>query len=292
MAAAKHKKLRVGETMKVVIFAGGHGARTGEEATVIPKPLVEIGGRPILWHIMRLYAHHGLTEFVICCGSRGWIIKDYFLRYMRHNSDLTIDLQRNFIEIHRSETDPWKVTLVDTGETTMTGDRLRRVRELLGNSTFCLTYGDSVGDVDIGELIAYHRRAGVLVTVTAVRQPGRWGAINLSAVRPRAVLWLEQDPRRGQVVNGGFFVVEPEALDVIDSDGMSWEHEPLARLIEMDRLAVYQHEGYWQNMDSLRDQAVLQALWDSGHPPWCVWREEDGSRRNARMLARQTPGGR
>lgn len=277
--------------MRVVIFAGGHGTRMGEQSAVIPKPLVEIGGRPILWHIMRLYAHYGLSDFVICCGAKGWMIKDYFLSYLRHRSDFTIDIRRNHIEIHRSQTDPWTVTLVDTGESTMTGGRLRRVRDYMDGSTFCLTYGDSVGDVDIHELIAYHRRKGVLVTVTAVRQPGRWGAVDLSAVHPTIGFRFEKDPRRGQMVNGGFFVVEPDALEFIDGDDMSWEHEPLARLIERDQLAVYNHDGYWQNMDTLRDQAVLQELWDSGHPPWCVWERESASpRHDARASSKPAIG--
>jgi glucose-1-phosphate cytidylyltransferase len=257
--------------MKVVILAGGYGTRLSEHTSVVPKPLVEIGGRPILWHIMKLYGHHGFNEFVICCGYKGTVIKDYFLNYRPHQGDFTIDLQRNRIEDIRNTCEPWKVTLVDTGEKSMTGGRLKRVREYLGNSTFCLTYGDGVSDVDITELVRFHHQQGALATVTAVQQPGRFGAINLSADRPRASMFREKDNRDGQVINGGFFVVEPQALDLIDDDSTTWENEPLARLIEQDQLAVYRHRGYWQNMDTLRDKAVLQGLWDQGNPPWCVW---------------------
>jgi glucose-1-phosphate cytidylyltransferase len=257
--------------MKVVIFAGGYGTRLSEHTTVVPKPLVEIGGRPILWHIMKLYSHHGLNEFVICCGYKGSVIKDYFLNYFVHEGDFTIDLQQNRIENHRNGSDPWKITLVDTGEKTMTGGRLKRVRQHLGNSTFCLTYGDGVSDVNIRELISFHHQQGALATVTAVPQPGRWGAIDLSSDRPRAAKFREKDVRDGQMINGGFFVVEPEAIDTIDGDSTSWENEPLARLIDRDQLAVYRHHGYWQSMDTLRDKMVLQDLWDRGDPPWCVW---------------------
>lgn len=257
--------------MKVVILAGGYGTRLSEHTSVVPKPLVEIGGRPILWHIMKLYSHHGLNEFVICCGYKGSVIKDYFLNYLPHQGDLTVDLQRNDVEIHRNASEPWKVTLVDTGEKTMTGGRLKRVKDYIGNSTFCLTYGDGVSDVNVQELVKFHHEQGALATVTAVQQPGRFGAINLSSERPRAAHFREKDARDGQVINGGFFVVEPEALDVIDGDSTSWENEPLAQLIDRDQLAVYRHHGYWQNMDTLRDKAVLQELWDTGNPPWCVW---------------------
>ena len=257
--------------MKVVILAGGYGTRLSEQTSVVPKPLVEIGGRPILWHIMKLYSHYGLNEFVICCGYKGTVIKDYFMSYLSHQGDFTLDLQRNRIEMHRNGSEPWQVTLVDTGERTMTGGRLKRVREHLGNSTFCMTYGDGVSDVDIRALIKFHHQQGALATVTAVQLPGRFGAINLSSDRPRAAGFREKDASDGQVINGGFFVVEPQALDLIDDDSTSWENEPLTRLTEQDQLAVYRHRGYWQNMDTLRDKAILQDLWDTGDPPWCVW---------------------
>ncbi|KYK44441.1 glucose-1-phosphate cytidylyltransferase [Bradyrhizobium liaoningense] len=260
--------------MKVVILAGGYGTRLSEHTSVVPKPLVEIGGRPILWHIMKLYSHHGLNEFVICCGYKGTVIKDYFMSYLSHQGDFTIDLQRNRVEMHRNGSEPWQVTLVDTGEKTMTGGRIKRVREHLGNSTFCMTYGDGVGDVDIRALIKFHHQQGALATVTAVQLPGRFGAINLSSDRPRAAGFREKSASDGQVINGGFFVVEPQALDLIDDDSTSWENEPLARLTEQDQLAVYRHRGYWQNMDTLRDKAILQDLWDSGDPPWCVWNKD------------------
>jgi glucose-1-phosphate cytidylyltransferase len=263
--------------MKVVILAGGYGTRLSEHTSVVPKPLVEIGGRPIIWHIMKLFSHHGLNEFVICLGYKGQVIRDYFLNYFPHQGDLTIDLQRNRIETHRNECEPWKVTLVDTGEKTMTGGRLKRVRDYLGGETFCMTYGDGVSDVDIRELIRFHHQQGALATVTAVQQPGRFGAINLSSDRPRAARFREKDARDGQVINGGFFVMEPQALDVIDGDATSWENEPLARLIERDQLAVYSHRGYWQNMDTLRDKTVLQELWDTGNPPWCVWNKDSAA---------------
>jgi glucose-1-phosphate cytidylyltransferase len=272
--------------MKVVILAGGYGTRLSEHTSVVPKPLVEIGGRPILWHIMRLYFHHGFDDFVICCGYKGTVIKDYFLNYSRHNSDFTIDMQKDRIVTRRGAIEPWTVTLVDTGEKTMTGGRLKRVRELLGNETFCLTYGDGVSDVNIGELVTFHHEQGALATVTAVQQPGRFGAINLSSDRPRAAGFREKDARDGTIINGGFFVVEPEAIELIDGDETSWENEPLARLIGRDQLAVYRHHGYWQNMDTLRDKAVLQDLWDSGERPWCVW---DGQRRGAAQPTTTAP---
>ncbi|WP_314946287.1 glucose-1-phosphate cytidylyltransferase [Bradyrhizobium cosmicum] len=257
--------------MKVVILAGGYGTRLSEHTSVVPKPLVEIGGRPILWHIMKHYSHHGLNEFVICCGYKGTVIKDYFMSYLSHQGDFTLDLQANRIEMHRNGCEPWKVTLVDTGEKTMTGGRLKRVRDYLGDSTFCMTYGDGVSDVNIRELIKFHHQQGALATVTAVQLPGRFGAINLSSDRPRAAQFREKDVGDGQVINGGFFVVEPQALDLVDSDSTSWESEPLTRLIEQDQLAVYRHRGYWQNMDTLRDKTMLQELWDAGNPPWRVW---------------------
>ena len=260
--------------MKVLILAGGHGTRLSEHSPVVPKPLVEIGGRPILWHIMRLYSYHGLNEFVIWCGYKGSTIKDYFLNYMTYPCHFTLDLQRNSIEFHRSASEPWKVTLVDAGQKTMTGGRIKRVKDYIGSSTFCLTYGESVSDVNIRELISFHHQQGALATVTAVQEPGRCGTINLSSERPRAARFGEKDVRDGQVINGGFFVVEPEALDMIEGDSTSWENELLARLIQQDQLAVYRHHGYWQNMDTLRDQAVLQEQWDSGKPPWCVWNNE------------------
>ena len=258
--------------MKVVILAGGYGTRLSEETTVIPKPLVEIGGEPILWHIMKHYAHHGLNEFVICCGYKGHLLKRYFLDYFERKSDLTIDLASGRCEIAKTRTaENWKVTLVDTGLNTLTGGRIKRVADYLGNESFCLTYGDGVSDVDIGELIAFHRREQALATVTAVQLPGRFGALEIALTEPRVSGFREKSHSDGAVINGGFFVLEPGVLDLIDGDDTVFEQEPLQRLVAASQLAVYHHPGYWQNMDTLRDKAVLQEQWDSGSPPWRTW---------------------
>lgn len=255
--------------MKVVIFAGGYGTRLSEHTSVLPKPLVEIGMKPILWHIMKTYAAHGLTEFVICCGYKGNMIKSYFLDYFNQMNDMTIDLGRNEIEMHRPQSEPWRVTLVDTGLSTMTGGRLRRVREHLGEETFCLTYGDGVSDIDITALIDFHRAQNTLATVTAVRQPGRFGALELNSSRVRG--FREKSELDGNLINGGFFVCEPGVFDLIDGDDTVWEQEPLARLVEREQLSVYHHKGFWQNMDTLRDQQILEEMWQSGSPPWRIW---------------------
>ncbi len=260
--------------MKTVILAGGYGTRISEETALIPKPLVEIGGRPILWHIMKLYAHHGLTDFVICCGYKGHVIKSYFLDFFHRHTDLTVDLRSNTIEAHRCQSEPWRVTLVDTGEKTMTGGRIRRIREHVGAGTFCLTYGDGVSDVDLGDLITFHRRQAALATVTAVAQPGRFGALDLSSDRPRVSGFREKSASDGHFINGGFFVLEPAVFDLIDGDDTVWEQEPMRRLVGADQLAVYRHHGFWQNMDTLRDKHVLEDMWASGHPPWRVWDDE------------------
>jgi glucose-1-phosphate cytidylyltransferase len=257
--------------MKVVIFAGGYGTRLSEETTVMPKPLVEIGGMPMLWHIMKIYAAHGLTEFVICCGYKGNLIKQYFLDFFHRSNDLTIDLATNSVEVRRVATEPWKVTLADTGLETMTGGRLRRVRDYLGDESFCLTYGDGVSDIDIGALVRYHRKHGTLATVTAVQQPGRFGALDLSPDRTRVRGFREKNMADGHLINGGFFVCEPGVIDYIEGDDTVWEQEPLKRLVADRQLSVYHHDGFWQNMDTLRDKHVLQKLWDSGAAPWKVW---------------------
>jgi glucose-1-phosphate cytidylyltransferase len=257
--------------MKAVILAGGYGTRLSEETQVVPKPLVEIGGRPILWHIMKLYAHYGLTEFVICCGYKGHLIKDYFLNYLYRNSNITVDLAGDTVEVRSHRVEPWRVTLADTGEKTMTGGRIKRARDHIGDSTFCLTYGDGVSDVNVRELVQFHYSQGALATVTAVQQPGRFGALNLSSDRPRVTGFREKATDDGLIINGGFFVVEPEAIDLIDGDDTLWEQEPMRRLVQQDQLAVYRHRGYWQNMDTLRDKMILQELWDAGNPPWRVW---------------------
>ena len=256
--------------MKVVILAGGFGTRISEESVAIPKPLVEIGNMPILWHIMKIYAAHGLNDFVICCGYKGHLVKDYFLNFFRRNADFTIDLRNDDIAIHRTASESWKVTLVDTGLETMTGGRIRRVREHL-DGPFCLTYGDGVSDIDVTGLIAFHRAQKALATVTAVHQPGRFGALDLSPDRTRVNGFREKSLTDGHLINGGFFVCEPEVVDLIDDDATTWEQEPLHALTARGQLAVYHHKGYWQNMDTLRDKHVLQGLWDKGAAPWKVW---------------------
>lgn len=257
--------------MKVVIFAGGYGTRISEETAVLPKPLVEIGTMPILWHIMKIYSAHGLNDFVICCGYKGHLIKQYFLDLFHRSNDLTIDLSDNSVEVHRVSSEPWKVTLADTGLETMTGGRLRRVRSYLGDEPFCLTYGDGVSDIDITRLLAFHRAEGTLATVTAVSQPGRFGALDFSAETRRAKGFREKSLADGHQINGGFFVCEPQVIDYIDGDTTVWEEGPLRRLVAEDQLSVYHHKGFWQNMDTLRDKHVLQEMWESGKAPWKIW---------------------
>jgi len=264
--------------MKVVILAGGYGTRLSEETSVVPKPLVEIGGEPILLHIMRLYAYHGLDDFVVCCGHKGRLIKDYFLSLFHRSADFTIDLSRNTVEVHRATAERWRVTLVDTGEETMTGGRIRRIAPFVGEETFCLTYGDGVSDVDITGLVAFHRRQAALATVTAVAQPGRFGALDLSAERPRVAGFREKSAADGVLINGGFFVLEPGVLDLIDDDSSVFEEEPMRRLVASDQLAVYVHRGFWQNMDTLRDKHLLEDLWARGEAPWRI---APGARRPA-----------
>jgi glucose-1-phosphate cytidylyltransferase len=257
--------------MKVVILAGGYGTRISEESAIRPKPLVEIGGQPILWHIMKIYSAHGLNEFVVCCGYKGHLIKTYFRDYVLARSDVTIDLARDAIETHRNGVEPWRVTLVDTGEKTMTGGRLKRVQPYLGEATFCLTYGDGVADIDIADLIAFHRQSGALATVTAVRQPGRFGALSLTSNESRVRGFREKANDDGGFINGGFFVLEPGVFDYIDGDDTTWERGPLEALADAGRLAAYRHRGFWQNMDTLRDKHVLEDLWQSGRAPWKTW---------------------
>lgn len=264
--------------MKVVILAGGFGTRISEESITIPKPLVEIGNMPILWHIMKIYSAHGLNDFVICCGYKGHMIKSYFLDFFHRNNDFTVDLGTNSIDIHRKASEPWKVTLVDTGLDTMTGGRIKRVREHLGDEPFCLTYGDGVSDIDITRLIAYHKTQGTIGTVTAVAQPGRFGTLDLSADMTRVSGFREKSAADGHIINGGFFVLEPQAIDYIDDDSTTWEQEPLRNMVKDSQLSVYHHRGYWQNMDTLRDKHVLQERWDRGDAPWKIW-DETGERR-------------
>jgi glucose-1-phosphate cytidylyltransferase len=255
--------------MKAVVLAGGYGTRISEESAVRPKPMVEIGGRPILWHIMNIYSRSGITDFVIAAGYKGYVIKEYFANYFLHASDVTFRLDRNETTIHSTAAEPWSVTVLDTGEETMTGGRLRRLREHLGDETFCLTYGDCVTDLDIAEEVDFHHSSGAVVTVTAIRPPGRFGVLSLEEGRVTA--FHEKPAEEGGWVNGGFFVVEPEALDHIEGDSTVWEREPLERLADAGRLAAYRHRGFWHPMDTLRDKMVLEEYWASGAAPWKVW---------------------
>ena len=257
--------------MKVVILAGGYGTRISEESAVRPKPMVEIGGKPILWHIMKIYAAHGHSEFVICAGYKSYMIKEYFAGYFLRSSDVTFDLAQNSFEAHGSEVEPWRVTVVDTGDATMTGGRLRRAREHLGDETFCLTYGDCVADVDITALVGFHRDHDVLATVTAVQPPGRFGALSLGHDENKIEEFVEKPSGDGGWVNGGFFVCEPRVLDYVESDATVWEREPLEGLARDDQLVAYRHHGYWQPMDTLRDKTVLEERWAADDAPWKTW---------------------
>lgn len=256
--------------MKAVILAGGFGTRISEETHLKPKPMVEIGGKPILWHIMKTYSAHGVYEFVICCGYKGYVIKEYFANYFLHMSDVTIDMESNNMEVHEKYAEPWKVTLVDTGEETMTGGRLKRVSQYLQDEdAFCFTYGDGLADVDISRQLEQHRRDGKWATITAVQPPGRYGALEMKAGR---VTGFTEKPRGdGGLINGGFFVLSPRCLELIDGDATSWESKPLATLAEEGQLNAFEHYGFWQAMDTLRDRNLLEELWDSGKAPWKVW---------------------
>tara|TARA_A100000171_G_scaffold52895_2_gene74058 strand:- start:1233 stop:2006 length:774 start_codon:yes stop_codon:yes gene_type:complete len=256
--------------MKAVILAGGLGTRISEETHLKPKPMIEIGGRPLLWHIMKLYSVHGVNEFVICCGYRGYVIKEYFANYFLHMSDVTFDMAMNQMEVHTRHAEPWKVTLVDTGDETLTGGRLKRVAGYLTDEqAFCFTYGDGLSDVDISALIAFHQSHGKLATVTAVSPPGRYGAIQRDGNR---ITGFTEKPRGdGGLINGGFFVISPECLDLIEGDHTSWEGDPLNQLSSRGELMAFEHRGFWQPMDTLRDKNQLEALWDSGNPQWKQW---------------------
>ena len=257
--------------MKAVILAGGFGTRISEESAVRPKPMVEIGGRPIIWHIMKIYAAHGIVDFVIAAGYKGYMIKEYFANYFLHSADVTFDLGRNEMVTHTSTAEPWRVTIIDTGEKTMTGGRLKRLAQHLDDGTFCMTYGDCVSDVDLTKLVEFHQEQGTLATMTAVQPPGRFGALTLHENETRIDTFHEKPHGDGAWVNGGFFVLEPGALAAIADDATVWEREPLEEMAQQGNLAAYRHTGFWQPMDTLRDRMVLEQLWESGEPPWRVW---------------------
>jgi len=255
--------------MKAVILAGGLGTRISEETQVRPKPMIEIGAKPLLWHIMKIYSAQGIDEFVVCLGYRGYVIKEYFANYYLHMGDVTVDLRDNSMEVHQSGAEPWRVTLIDTGDATMTGGRLKRVLPYVGDEDFCFTYGDGVADLDLRALIDYHRSSGLLATVTAVQPRGRWGALDVEEGRIRR---YEEKPKGdGGWINGGFFVLSPKVGDYIDADETVWEREPLQRLAAEGQLAAYQHEGFWHAVDTLRDKSYLQEQWETGRPPWKLW---------------------
>lgn len=257
--------------MKTVILAGGLGTRISEETGVRPKPMVEIGGKPILWHIMKTYSAHGIHDFVICCGYKGYLIKEYFANYFLHMSDVTFDMEQNRMEVHQRYAEPWRVTLVDTGEHTMTGGRLKRVAEYVCEEDFfCFTYGDGVADINITEQIAFHQQHGKLATITAVQPPGRYGALNMDGTAVRG--FIEKPKGDGGWVNGGFFVLSPRCLNYITGDSSSWEGQPLAEVAHDGQLMAYAHRGFWQPMDTLRDKNFLEDLWSSGRAPWKCWK--------------------
>jgi len=268
MSIAKSK-----QSMKAVILAGGLGTRISEETILKPKPMVEIGGKPILWHIMKSYSAHGINDFIICAGYRGYVIKEYFANYFLHTSDVTFDIARNSMEVHKRTADPWKVTIVDTGEETMTGGRLARVKSFLNDETFCLTYGDGVADVNITELIAFHMRHGKIATLTAIQPPSRFGALGMSDDDAQLIEEFKEKPTGdGAWINGGFFVLNKDSFDYIkDGDATIWERGPMEALARERQLAAFKHNGFWKPMDTLRDRMELESLWDSGNAPWKVW---------------------
>ena len=256
--------------MKLVILAGGLGTRISEDTNTRPKPMIEVGGKPILWHIMKTYSHHGINDFIICCGYKGYVIKEYFANYFLHMSDITFDMSNNKMEVHQKNAEPWKVTLVDTGENTMTGGRLKRVHEYLkADEDFCFTYGDGVGDVNITETIKFHKQQNTLATLSAMQPPGRFGALGLSHHKVHG--FQEKPQGDGGWINGGFFIMSPKVIDYIDGDDTVWEREPMERLAKEDQLSAYFHHGFWQPMDTLRDKVHLEELWQSGNAPWKVW---------------------
>lgn len=256
--------------MKVVLLAGGLGTRISEESHLKPKPMIEIGGKPILWHIMKMYSHYGLNDFIICCGYKGYVIKEYFANYFLHNSDITFDVKSNAQTIHDNFSDAWKVTVVDTGDATQTGGRLKRIEKYLDNQDFCMTYGDGVANVDLGAVIRSHKEHGRLATVTAVQPPGRFGQLELNGSQVKG--FVEKPVGDGSYINGGFFVLNPKVLHLIDDDKTLWEKKPLTTLAETNQLSAFIHDGFWQPMDTLREKNLLEDLWASGKAPWKVWK--------------------
>lgn len=257
--------------MKAVILAGGLGTRIAEETHLKPKPMIEIGGMPILWHIMKVYASHGVNDFIICCGYKGYLIKEYFANYFLHMSDVTFDMSNNSMQVHQQNAEPWRVTLIDTGENTMTGGRLKRVAAYLKDEdAFCFTYGDGVGDIDITSLVAFHKEQNVRATLTATLPPGRFGALDMQGAKVHS--FKEKPKGDGGMINGGFFVLSPDVIDLISGDDCIWERHPLEQLAKQGQLAAYQHHGFWQPMDTLRDKQYLEELWLSGEAPWKVWK--------------------
>lgn len=255
--------------MKAVILAGGLGTRLSEETVLKPKPMVEIGGAPMLWHIMKIYSSYGINEFIICLGYKGYLIKEYFANYYMHTSDVTFDFRTNEMKIHKNNSESWKVTLVDTGEHTLTGGRLKKVRPYVGDETFCFTYGDGLSDVNISELVQFHNKEGHLATVTTVRPPGRFGAFEFQ--EDKIIGFQEKPMGDGNWINGGFFVLEPQVFDLISGDSTTWEEEPMEQLAKSGELSAFMHEGFWQPMDTLREKTKLEEMWEKGTAPWKVW---------------------
>ena len=255
--------------MKAVILAGGVGTRISEETTFKPKPMVEIGGRPILWHIMKIYSYYGVNEFIVCLGYKGFMVKEYFSNYFLHMSDVTIDMATNNMEVHHAKAESWRVTLVDTGEKTMTGGRLKRVASYIGEDDFCFTYGDGLADINIKKLIEFHKAQGTLATVTSVQPPGQFGAVDIN--QGKITSFNEKPLDNGVSISGGFFVLSPKVIEYIEGEGTKWEKEPLEKLATEGQLSAYQHKGFWQPMDTLRDKVLLDRLWESVQTPWKVW---------------------
>jgi len=255
--------------MKAVILAGGMGTRISEESNLRPKPMIEIGGKPILWHIMKIYSAHGINDFIVCLGYKGYMVKEYFANYFLHMSDVTFDMEHNKMEVHQNSAEPWRVTLVDTGESTMTGGRLKRVRPFIGDEDFCFTYGDGVSNVDISASVIFHKTQGTLATLTAIQPPGRFGALSLK--HSKVHHFLEKPQGDGGWINGGFFVLSPKVIDDIEGDQTVWEQDPMERLARNGQLSAYSHTGFWQPMDTIRDRNHLEELWQTGKAPWKIW---------------------